>query len=263
MWATRWGIAAKDGDFSDVDYVRAAVNAGSTENGVFGVRIMWGSMEFIVDRLRAMYPNMSGNALDLLDSAFGNVRFVCMTRENVLAQAISWLRAEQTDVWHLDDPAIAAKEGRSPRFDYDELCRLSALIENHNQAWASWFEEVDVQPYVLKYEDLDTDPVGTTRSLLDFLGLCVPEGVTIAAPNARMARRSDQGMDGALQAAYGKLKIDQSRGDVIFRWNKRWNDRDLIFCTRNGGPQTHGYIGHKWFKQILKHAGLRDVTFHT
>ena len=47
------------------------------------------------------------------------------------------------------------------------------------------------------------------------------------------------------------------------RWGKKWRDRDLIFCTRYGGAQTDGYIGNKWFKKILKDAGIRDVTFHT
>ncbi len=47
------------------------------------------------------------------------------------------------------------------------------------------------------------------------------------------------------------------------RWKKRWKDYDLIFCTIYGGPQTHTYVDDKWFKQILKDAGIRDVPFHT
>ena len=69
--ATQWGITRTgDGTFSDADYVRAAFNAGRTENGVFGVRVMWGSMVPLVDRLRVVFPNEGGNPLGLLERAF-------------------------------------------------------------------------------------------------------------------------------------------------------------------------------------------------
>ena len=49
------------------------------------------------------------------------------------------------------------------------------------------FAEIGVKPYVVKYEDLDGDPVVTTRSLMRFLGLRIPAGLKIVAPNKRMA----------------------------------------------------------------------------
>ena len=56
-WATQWGITRTgDETFSAADYVRAAFNAGRTENGIFGVRVMWGSMEPLVDKLRLFIP---------------------------------------------------------------------------------------------------------------------------------------------------------------------------------------------------------------
>lgn len=45
-FAARWGIAdPSDGTFGYAGYFRAAVAAGSTANGVFAARIMWGTMD--------------------------------------------------------------------------------------------------------------------------------------------------------------------------------------------------------------------------
>lgn len=48
-FAARWGIAdPSDGTLGYVDYFRAAVAAGSTANGVFAARIMWGTMDEVI-----------------------------------------------------------------------------------------------------------------------------------------------------------------------------------------------------------------------
>lgn len=41
LWADRWDLArSSDGAFERADFVRAALAAGSTDNGVFAARIM-------------------------------------------------------------------------------------------------------------------------------------------------------------------------------------------------------------------------------
>src|SRR5277367_5793711 len=51
-WAAQWGIISpSDGGYSYADYLAAALNCGRTENGVFGARIMWGTMSYIADHL--------------------------------------------------------------------------------------------------------------------------------------------------------------------------------------------------------------------
>lgn len=189
-WAARWGVPpAADGPFDEADYMWAASNAGRTENGVFGARVMWGSMEPLVEKLKIVYPDGGSQPLTLLEGAFGNTRFVHLRRENVLAQAISWLRAEQTDVWHRSASVSSPLQAYAPRFDYGQLRRYSALIEAHNEAWDAWFTEADIRPYALTYEELDNDPVGTIQALLGFLGLQVPAGVEIFASTRRLADR--------------------------------------------------------------------------
>ncbi len=180
-WANQWGLlASSDGSFSYVDFVRAAISAGRTPNGVFAARIMWGSLEQVVDRLGHVYPDLVGADLALLNRAFGPTRFVYLRRDNVVAQAVSWFRAEQTNVWQEAD---LARQGprQAPQFDLDKIHALVQSIGEHNAAWLQWFDSAAVTPHRVCYEDLDADPVGVTHGILDSLGLEIPRGHEIRA----------------------------------------------------------------------------------
>lgn len=149
-WAESWGLSRS---FSEADYVRAAIAAGSTDNGVFAARIMWGT------------------AVDLLDPMFGDPRFVHLRRRDVVAQAVSWWRAEQTGRWFETTDAAPAPAAAEPRFDFAGIHALVRTIDEHNAAWRGRFAALGIRPYRIEYEDLAADPVAVTAGVLDFLGL--------------------------------------------------------------------------------------------
>ena len=110
-WANRWGIAGpSDGTFSYPGYIQAAITAGSTGNGVFAARIMWGTLAEVAAKLAPAYPGLAGPDLAMLNRAFGRTRFVYLFRGDVIAQAVSLLRAEQTNVWF----ETGARPGKNP-----------------------------------------------------------------------------------------------------------------------------------------------------
>ena len=187
LWAARWDIArSPDRVLEHSDFVRAALAAGRTDNGVFAARIMWGSLDHLFDTLGSVHPVHTGD-LDLLNRAFGHTRFVHLYRDDVLAQAVSWCRAEQTNVWHRIEQAESKQPEQEPRFDFDELRKLVRTIDEHNSAWRAWFACVGIQPHTVRYEDLDADPVGVAREILDFLGLTLPPGRPLEARHRRLA----------------------------------------------------------------------------
>jgi trehalose 2-sulfotransferase len=114
-------------------------------------------------------------------------RFVYLRRSDVLAQAVSWLRAEQTGVWFQTGQRGEAQPGREPRFDFGRIRELARMIGEHNGAWRNWFASAGIQPHQVGYEDLDADPVGVTRGILGFLGLELPLGREISAGHTRLA----------------------------------------------------------------------------
>ncbi|HEY9290410.1 MAG TPA: Stf0 family sulfotransferase [Microlunatus sp.] len=182
-FAQRWGVDLSGGDVDRRQFLAAAVAAGSTPNGVFAARVMWGSLENVVSKIDPDLPAHPRDDLDRLRRAFGpELRFVQLRRQDRLGQAVSWARAEQTAYWQQGNVAQA-----EPRFDADQIDELLQTIEEHNAAWRQWFAAAGVQPLMISYEDLIADPDGTIRGLLDQLGIDAGPGIVITAPDRRQA----------------------------------------------------------------------------
>jgi trehalose 2-sulfotransferase len=60
---------------------------------------MWRTIDEVTAHLSPVYPGQAESAAGVLSSAaFGQTRFVYLRRGDVVAQAVSLLRAEQTGV---------------------------------------------------------------------------------------------------------------------------------------------------------------------
>ncbi|WP_415648662.1 Stf0 family sulfotransferase [Stackebrandtia soli] len=189
LWADRWALPRTGtGGIHYPAFVRAAIAAGSTDNGVFAAKLMWGTLAELVAKLGS-----TSTALDHLASlteAFGRVGFVYLRRENAVAQAVSWLRAEQTDTWYIGGAGEIGGNGTNggePRFDASRIAELVGEIDDHNAGWVHWFDAHDVEPHVITYGGLDADPAGTTRGVLDHLGIELPPETSIRSRHHRQA----------------------------------------------------------------------------
>ena len=183
-WAKGWRILGSSGTYRFTDYLVAARAAASTENGVIAIRIMWESLEEITTELGELYPDIAGDDLALLEKAFGQLKFIYLFRNNVVAQAISLYRAEKTGYWH-------TVEGQEPKkhpvFDFDAINSRVKRLEQQNLAWKNWFQKVDINPMVINYEELSTDPARSTEEVLEFLEVELPSYKRLEAPNQRLA----------------------------------------------------------------------------
>lgn len=182
-YATDWGIADAHGGFSAADYLAAAIRAGSGGDGTFGLRLQPGSLEL----LRADLASLSGPAPDLalMRRHLGPCRFLHVSRRDGVAQAISRLKAEVSQVWHLDGSEPA---GPRPRAAYDaaRIDAFRAEAARGNAAWEAWFAAEGIVPHRLVYEDFAGDPAAAVVAALDALGL-PPQRAGLAVPNRRMA----------------------------------------------------------------------------
>jgi trehalose 2-sulfotransferase len=180
-WARRLGVpVAGDGSFDYRWFVRAVRVAGSTPNGVFAARVMWGTMQRIVDGLDASPPRRD---LDVLVDAFGPLRMVHLRRDDVVGQAVSWARAEQTGYWQEGDRSSA-----QARFDFGQVADLVRTIREHNAAWSTWFAEQGVEPHSVTYEEVTGNPRQAVHEILEHLGIELP---TTWRPAARQRRQAD------------------------------------------------------------------------
>jgi LPS sulfotransferase NodH len=196
LWAQRWQLPRdRDGGVHYADFVAAALRCGRTTNGVFGAKLMWGTLDELIDKLTGVIPGPAHGDIDVLTRTFGATRFVYVRRDDVLAQAVSWLRAEQTGTWYLDGNGEISGDGdtgRAPRYDRQQITELLRNIHEHNAAWQAWFTSAGIQPYEVRYEALAAEPVAVTRGILNFLGLHLPEGHVIVPRHRRQADTLNQ-----------------------------------------------------------------------
>jgi LPS sulfotransferase NodH len=174
-WEKRWGAPSR------AIYVQQVLQQNTGANGVFGTVIMWSYFERMLEVLQEIpaYKNLSG--AQLLAAVFGKPKYIWMRRRNHVEQAISWAIACQTGVW-----AQKAQEKSQPRaipkFDFkaiDEWCRRVAA---HDQGWANYFRENEIEPLVLFYEDVVASHHAAAERVLEFLGLPFPPGMEIPPP---------------------------------------------------------------------------------
>lgn len=185
-YADSWGLVRAAGEAVGITaFAQAAVAAGSTANGVFGARIMWGTMTELTDALADADRDRRASPLELLTRAFGHTRFLHLHRTDTISQAVSWARAEQTHRWHPGEEVVPG--GHEPRFDRDLIARLVDTIHAHEAAWQDWFAGQGLVPYEITYEELAGDPIGVTRAVLDHLGIALPANRAITVRDHQQA----------------------------------------------------------------------------
>ena len=178
--ASKWGLLDR-GTFDYAAYLDAVRNRTVTANGVVGLRVMWGTLDDILGELRGNDDDRSDVAV--LEAAFGRLRFVHLNRHDVIGQAISLYRAEQTGYWHSTQPE---KPQRAVAYDFDEISKRVDTLRKDDAAWRDWFRSEDVTPLSVSYEDLDAEPTRTAAQVLQYLGLPIA-GHAMSAPNQKLA----------------------------------------------------------------------------
>ncbi len=180
-----WGVSR----FSD--YVARVRDAGTTPNGVFAAKLMWGYFEGLLARL----GEPGDDVLSAIERHFPRPRFVWVRREDVVAQAVSWAKAIQTGLWHhWDTPGPHA----DPVYDGEQIAALAREAAEHDAAWLRWFAAHEVQPLTVRFEDLVADPFGTTQTVLGFLELRVDR-----ADIAELTARTSDAVSAEWLARYG------------------------------------------------------------
>jgi LPS sulfotransferase NodH len=155
---------------------------GSTSNGVWGGKIMWGHTEDFLARAREL-PGMSGADLDTaLRDLLDDPALVFVTRRDKVAQAVSLWRAVQTRSWRSAEPP----SGDSVIYDFTAIDHLVSQLESDERSWIQWFARTGRRPLEVTYDRLDSAPSDAVELVLRALGL-PGGGVTVP----RLTRQRD------------------------------------------------------------------------
>jgi LPS sulfotransferase NodH len=126
---------------------------GCDENGLgmgtlFGLRVQPRSRSFLFARLRDHVPNAASDR-DAFEATFGPATFIFLKRDDVMAQAVSLLRAEQSGLWHKASNGSEIERvapPQAPRDDREALTNQIAEFEQATVNWRAWFEAQDITP---------------------------------------------------------------------------------------------------------------------
>lgn len=178
---------APPADF-DCSYINAVMKAGRGGTDVFGLRLMWESVDELSRRLDALFPGLKDDHARF-ERAFGPMLFIHLSRTDKVSQAISRVKAMQTGLWHVGSDG-SERERTGPARDavYDRDC-IGKYVEEltvQDQAWTDWFVDNRIEPVRLTYEALSQEPKGTLETVLFALGLDPAIAAAIEPKTAKM-----------------------------------------------------------------------------
>jgi trehalose 2-sulfotransferase len=195
-------------------YLEWSFAQGTTGNGVFGAKLMWGYFNDFVALLRNVPEYRDLPLAELLPAVFPDLQFVRVVRANKVRQAVSLWKAVQTATWSQDERETAA--GASPpfksfieehrpslRFHYKAISHLLEQIMRDEAAWDAFFEHVQIKPTLVLYENFAASYVDSTLNLLDRLGLEAPSDLEL---KPQLKKQSD-GVNDDWTKRYSELRL--------------------------------------------------------
>jgi len=170
------------------EHLRRVLEWGTSDNGVFGAKIMWGHRADFLPLARSLPELHDLPERELLDALFPNLTYVWVRRGDTVRQAVSLWRAIQTQSWRSDQ----AGETREPVYHFEALHHLRRMLERNDTAWGRWFEERGLRPLELSYERIASDPANAVSAVLGELGVEAAVEREQEAAEAAMRRQSDE-----------------------------------------------------------------------
>lgn len=142
--------------------IHRAADQYTATDGTFALKIHWEHYQSV----------MLAHGFDA--SVWGApVQWIWIRRTDTLRQAISWVRALQTDRWG----AGAAPPPGGPRpevYDADRIEEHIVASRHDAEGWERYFTETGIVPLAITYEELDTTYDATMARVLSYLDIDAP-----------------------------------------------------------------------------------------
>lgn len=149
---------------------------GTSENGVFGVKHTWmtnhhNKLSKEIAQLRGMDIASPLNHEAIFADLFPNCKHIYLTRRNKIRQAVSWWKAINDKVWHLEKGEVHKNEVAfyEEHYNFDALSHLFKEASLRECAIQGYFSRYNIIPLTFVYEDFIQDFEGTIRQIIDYL----------------------------------------------------------------------------------------------
>lgn len=149
--AERW--AERAGGRPVLDFVK---ERRTSPNGCFGIKLMYSHLPRLLSQENPRYEIL-------------NYRFIHLVREDLVAQAVSQVRATQTGSWISEMEELA-----EPVYDWSLIRAQVDRIAHQNSAWDAFFEGLGLDRLTLRYEDVVENPVAAVKAIADHVEIDLP-----------------------------------------------------------------------------------------
>lgn len=191
-WAKEWKLPNPDTmnerDYATA-YLDAALRAGKAATPIFGLRLMRENLDELSALLDLIYPGLPSDKARF-ERVFGKTLYIHLFREDKLAQAISYVKAEQTGLWHVASDGTEIERlapPQDPRYDFARLKSEVEKLEAYDAAWHTWFRAQDIVPLSIGYETLSADPATSLIRICDTLGIPAPNPADVKPGVAKLS----------------------------------------------------------------------------
>lgn len=142
------------------EYLEWLRRTRSSKQGVLGIKLSYRQLFFLV-------------RTGFVESMFGEVRFIHITRRDVLMQAVSHGIASQTKAW--TSKQVGGENRPVVAFKPSHIVRLMDHIHESNAKLRTFFDVYGIEPIEVNYEDLVLNPQGVGDNVLRQLGYAGPD----------------------------------------------------------------------------------------
>jgi len=191
-WAAAWHLpdpaTMSERDYA-ITYLDSAIRVGKAGTPIFGLRLMRENLDELSDILGLIYPGLTSDTARF-EKAFGKILYIHLFRENKLEQAISYIKAEQTGLWHVAPDGTEIERlapPQEPRYDFARLQAEVAKLEAYDAAWHTWFAAQHVSRLRIGYETLSADPAAVLIRICEALGVSPPSPADIKPGVAKLS----------------------------------------------------------------------------
>jgi LPS sulfotransferase NodH len=170
MWRKAWNVST----FSE--YLAEVLRRGTSPNGVFGTKMMWGYFGRFGKQIRHLPGNRYRTTHEALNTVFPALSYIWIRRRDKVRQAVSHAKARQTNVWAVTDE-LAPETIEKLVFSFRQIDFMVRELEAHDAAWQRYFAIHAIRPYSVFYEDFVEHYEETALNIMHYLHVPMPEQV--------------------------------------------------------------------------------------
>jgi len=179
-WRKHYGFA------SHLEYFYQFRKLCTTPNGITGCKLMWSQLAGLSTDVTRYVGMRRESDLERLEFFLGRVGFVRLVRRDRLRQAISLIRAMQTEVW--SSRYATAEDSPLARYDREAITWALAKLSREYSLWQAFIANSGRPMIEIAYEDFSSDYRQGAAAVLEFLGFDSIKVSGLLPPQLRQQR---------------------------------------------------------------------------